>query len=133
MTMPDTLMREGDGAMTPARLRNYVSEQLEVGKTGSEIADELAALGIDSQTAADMVTNSLDAQWRYEGGGGPALGRVGPRHMIIGLLLMAVGGAATFASYYSVVNFDVEVGYVFYGAIFAGAMEFVYGLVRYLD
>ena len=131
--MPDSLMREGAGAMTPARLRNYVCEQLEIGKTGSEIAGELAALGIDSQTASQMVTTSLDAQWRHEGGGGPTLGRVGPRHMIAGALFMAVGGAATFASAYSVIDLGVEVGYVFYGAIFAGAMEFVYGLIRYLD
>ena len=131
--MPDTLMRESDGAMTPARLQNYVSEQLETHKTRSEIVDELVAQGIDSETASEMVTTSLDAQWRYEGGGGPALGRIGPRHMIAGLLLMAVGGAVTFASAYSVINFGVEVGYVFYGAVFAGAMEFVYGLIRFLD
>lgn len=41
--MPDTLMRESDGAMTPARLQNYVSEQLETHKTRSEIVDELVA------------------------------------------------------------------------------------------
>ncbi len=44
-----------------------------------------------------------------------------------------MGGAATAASVFSVINLGVEVGYVFYGAIFAGAMEFVYGLIRYLD
>lgn len=131
--MPDTMMRGGEGAMTPARLQNYVSEQLETAKTRSEIVNELVAQGIDSKTASEMVTASLDAQWRHEGGGGSALGRVGPRHMIAGALLMAIGGAATFASMYSMTNFDVEFGYVFYGAIFAGAMEFTYGLIRFLD
>ncbi|MHA1538009.1 MAG: hypothetical protein ACTSUD_10685 [Alphaproteobacteria bacterium] len=131
--MPDTHMSGNAGAMTPARLWNYVSEQLDIGKTRGEIVEALVAQGIERETASDMVINSLDAQWRDEGGGGPALGRVGPRHMIAGALLIALGGAATAASYYSLVNFDVEVGYVFYGAVFGGAMEFVYGLIRYLD
>ena len=80
-----------------------------------------------------MVTNAMDAQWHEEGGAGPALGRVGPKHMIIGSLLIAAGTAATFASAYAMINFDVPVGFIFYGAIVAGAIDFVYGLIRFLD
>ncbi len=47
-------------------------------------------------------------------------------------LLVAVGVAATWASVYAAMNFDVSVSYLFYGAIIAGAMEFVYGLTRFI-
>ena len=90
-------------------------------------------LGLDGETAATLVRNGENSQWRAEGGGGPALGRVGPRHMIAGILLMAAGTAASLESYYSVVNFHVSVGVIFYGAVFAGAADFLYGLMRFLD
>ncbi len=131
--MADTSWREGQGAMTPERLRGYVDELATSHKSSSEIEQELMQFGLDRNTAASMVRDALDAQWIEEGGGGPALGQVGPKHMIAGLLLMAAGGAATFASIYAVFTFDVEIAYIFYGAIVAGAIDFTYGLIRFLD
>ncbi len=80
-----------------------------------------------------MITRSLDSQWIQEGGGGPALGRRGPRHMIAGAALFAVGLAATFGSAYFAYAVDGNVSILFYGAIGAGAIVFAYGLIRVLD
>lgn len=120
------------GGMAPERLQSYADGQLRSRKTPPEIVDELTEFGLDRETAASMVTNSLDDRWIEEGGCGPVFGQVGPKHMIAGLVLMAGGAAATLASYYSVVAFGVDVAYVFYGAIVAGAIDFVYGLIRFL-
>jgi len=120
------------GGMAPDRLQSYADGQLRSRKTPPEIVDELIEFGLDRKTAADMVTNSLDDQWIEEGGGGPVFGQVGPKHMIAGILLMAGGAAGTLASYYSVFAFSVDMAYVFYGAIVAGAIDFVYGLIRFL-
>jgi hypothetical protein len=110
--------------MAPERLQSYVDDLLEHShKSRREIEDELMQHGLDRDTASTMVTNAMDSQFLYEGGGGPALGQVGPRHMIVG----------TFASMYSMINFDVSVGYIFYGAIVAGAIDFLYGLMRFFD
>jgi hypothetical protein len=45
----------------------------------------------------------------------------------------AASAAATFAFMYSMINFDVSVGYISYGAIVAGAIDFLYGLIRFFD
>ena len=131
--MTDIHLHDAQDGMAPERLQRYVDDLMHsTHKTRREIEDELMQHGLDHETASSMVTNALDAQWRSEGGGGPALGRVGPRHMMFGTLLIAVGVAATVASYYSVITFGVPVAFVFYGAIGAGVADFGYGLMRSL-
>ena len=134
--MLDSLQRDhgpGPGGMAPDRLQVYVDGLLNSSRTPPEIVEELIEIGLDRETAASMVANSLDDQWIEEGGGGPVLAQVGPKHMILGLLLMLGGAAATLASYYSVFTLGADVAYVFYGAVVAGAIDFVYGLIRWLS
>ncbi len=131
--MSETLWRDGDDGMMQRRLQSYVNELLRTHKTKTEIEDELMQYGLDREAASNMVTNALDAQWRYDGGGGPALGRVGPRHMIAGALLCAGGVAATFASAHFAITMDGQFSFIFYGAIGAGAIDFAYGLIRFLE
>ena len=131
--MSETLWRDGDDGLMRKRLQSYVNELLRTHKTKTEIEDELMQYGLDREAASNMVTNALDAQWRYEGGGGPALGRVGPRHMIAGALLCAGGVAATVASAHFAVAMDGPVSFIFYGVIGAGAIDFAYGLIRFLE
>ena len=131
--MSETLWRDGDDGIMRERLQSYVNELLQTHKTKTEIEDELMQHGLDREAASNLVTNALDAQWRYEGGGGPALGRVGPRHMIAGALLFAGGVAATFASAHFAIAMDGPVSFIFYGAIGAGAIDFAYGLIRFLE
>ncbi len=131
--MSDTSLRAGQGGLTQEWLESYIAHRLSIHKTTSEIEDELMELGVDGETAGTMVRSAENSQWLAEGGGGPALGRVGPVHMIMGTLLMAGGVAATRATFYAVINFNTPVAFVFYGAIGVGATEFVYGLIRFLD
>ena len=131
--MSETLWRDGDDGMMQRRLQSYVNELLRTQKTKTEIEDELMRHGLDREAASSMVTNALDAQWRYDGAGGPALGRVGSRHMIVGALLFAGGVAATVASAHFAVAMDGPVSFIFYGAIGAGAIDFAYGLIRSLE
>ena len=131
--MSDTHFGGHPGRMTPKRLRTYVDERLSTHKSKSEIEEELMRFGLDHETASGMVRNSMDDQWLQDGGSGPFLGQVGPRHMIAGALLAAAGIGASLASYYSVIEFGVPVGYLFYGAVFAGGVDFAYGLIRFLD
>lgn len=119
--------------MTPERLQAYVQGMLQVQKTPSEIEEELAGFGVQPEAAAAMVRHALDDQWRDDGGAGPALARVGPRHMITGGLLMLFGLGATLASYYAVINLGATTSYLFYGAIVAGLIDFLYGLMRFID
>ena len=119
--------------MSPERLESYADSRLRGGKTPQEVEAELMGFGLDREAAAGMVRNSLDDQWRAEGGGGPALAQIGPRHMILGTLVMGAGVAASLASYYAVINLGSETAYLFYGAVFAGAGEFLYGLMRFFD
>lgn len=129
--MSETYWRDDQGGIAPERLQSYVHELLSSHKSKTEI--ELLAFGVDRETASSMVNDALDAQWHAEGGGGPLLGQVGPRHMMMGALVCAVGIAATAASAYAVIEFDAPVGYIFYGAIGAGAIDFAYGLIRFLE
>ncbi len=131
--MSDTYWRDRDDGVVPERLMRYVDDLLASHRTRTEIEDELISHGIDRETAAHMITRSLDSQWIQEGGGGPALGRVGPRHMIAGAALFTAGLAATFGSAYFAYTFDAQVSYLFYGAIGAGAIDFAYGLIRFLS
>ena len=131
--MSDTCWREEQSAVAPERLRNYVQELLSAHKSKSEIESELMAFGVDREAASAMVNDALDAQWHAEGGGGPVLAQVGPRHMMLGALVCAAGIAATALSAYSVVEFDAPVGFIFYGAMGAGAIDFAYGLIRFLE
>ena len=131
--MSDTTWRDDQAAMAPERLQGYVNELLSAHKSKPEIEDVLMQYGIDRETASSMVNAALDDQWHQEGGGGPVLGQVGPRHMMMGMLICAAGIAATAASAYSVIEFDAPVGYVFYGAIVAGAIDFTYGVIRFLS
>lgn len=85
--------------MAPDRLQSYVDGLLRASKSPPEIVERLTGFGLDRQAATGMVTNSLDGQWIEEGGGGQPLGRVGPKRMIVGLLLMLSGAAASLASY----------------------------------
>lgn len=85
--------------MAPDRLQSYVDGLLRASKSPPEIVERLTGFGLDRQAATGMVTNSLDGQWIEEGGGGQPLGRVGPKRMIVGLLLMLSGAAARLASY----------------------------------
>ena len=125
--MSDTYWRDRDDGVVPERLMRYVEDLLASHRTRTEIEDELISHGIDRETAAHMITRSLDSQWIQDGGGGPALGRVGPRHMITGAALFAIDLAATFGSAYFAYTFDAQVSYLFYGAI-----DFAYGLIRFL-
>ena len=131
--MSDTYWRDREDGVVPERLMRYVDDLLASHRTRTEIEDELISHGIDRETAAHMITRSLGSQWIQEGGGGPALGRLGPRHMIAGAALFAVGLAATFGSAYFAATFDSNVSYLFYGAIGAGAIDFAYGLIRVLQ
>ena len=131
--MSDTSLGAGQGGLTQEWLESYIDHRLSIHKSTSEIEDELMELGLVGETAGTMVRNAENSQWLAEGGGGPALARVGPVHMIMGTLLMVGGAASTYASYYFVINFDAPVAFIFYGAVGAGAADFVYGLIRFLD
>lgn len=131
--MTDTALRDGQGRMTRDRLQGYVDDLLSTHKSIREIEDDMMQFGLDRETASSMIRNAQDSQWLEEGGGGPALAQVGPKHMILGTLLMAGGGAATYASVYLAINFEAPLAFIFYGAIFAGAIDFIYGLIRFFD
>ncbi len=131
--MSDTHWRDREDGVVPERLTRYVEDLLSSHRTRTEIEDELIQHGIDRETAAEIITRSLDSQWIQEGGGGPARGRVGPRHMIAGAALFAFGVAATFGSAYFAYAFGSQISYLFYGAIGAGAIDFAYGLIRFLE
>ena len=126
-------LRVVDATMTPERLQSYVVGLLRIQKSQQEIEEELLALGIDRETSAAMVRNALDDQWHHDGGGGPAHRQVGPRHMIAGLLLILLGGGASLASYYAVFDLGTNTAYLFYGAIVAGLIDFLYGAMRFID
>ncbi len=116
---------------TSGMLHHAVAEMLDIGKSRREIEDALMGRGIDRATASGVVTEVLDTEWQAEGGGDGLLGEIGVRHMMIGSLIFGVGVAATFGSAY----FVELTGYyvVAYGAVGAGAIEFVYGLLRFFD
>ena len=126
-------MRDAEAQDGPASamLHRSVAEMLDIGKSRREIEDALLGRGIDRATASGVVTEVLDSEWQAEGGGDGLLGEIGVRHMLIGSLIFCVGVAATFGSAY-LVEFT---GYyvVAYGAVGAGAIEFVYGLLRFFD
>ena len=113
--MSDTSLRAGQGGLTQEWLESYIDHRLSIHKSTSEIEDELMELGLDGETAGTMVRNAENSQWLAKGGGGPALGRVGPAHMITGTLLMAGGAALTYGSYYFAINFEVPVFTYFTG------------------
>ncbi len=126
-------MHDADTQDGPASgmLHHAAAEMLEIGKSRREIEDALMGRGIDRVTASGVVTEVLDSEWQAEGGGEGLLGEVGVRHMMIGALMFGFGVAATFGSAY----FVEFTGYylVAYGAVGAGAIEFVYGLLRFFD
>ena len=93
--MSDSSLRAGQGGLTQEWLESYIAHRRSIHKTTSKIEDELIELGLDGETAGTMVRNAENSQWLAEGGGGPALGRVGPAHMITGTLLMAGCAALT--------------------------------------
>ena len=119
--------------MTQERLKSYIDDRLSTRKAKDEIEEELMNFGLDRETASDMVRDAMDDQWQEDGGNGPLLSQVGPRHMIAGSLLFLAGIGATVASYASAVEFGAPVSVIFYGAIFAGGVEFAYGIIRVLD
>ncbi len=116
---------------TSGMLHHAAAEMLEIGKSRREIEDALMGRGIDRATASSVVTEALDSEWQAEGGGDGLLGEVGVQHMMLGALLFAFGVAATFGSAY-VAEFT---GYyvIAYGALGAGAIDFVYGLFRFFE
>lgn len=130
--MSGTYWRDRDDGVVPERLTRFVEDLLQSDRTRTEVEDELMQHGIDRDTAADMVTRSLDARWIRQRGGS-TLGRAGSRHMIAGAALLALGVAAIFGSAHFADVVDGNVGVLFYGAIGAGAIEIAYGLSRFLE
>lgn len=126
-------MHDADTQDRPASgmLQHAAAEMLEIGKSRREIEDALMGRGIDRATASSVVARALDSEWQAEGGGDGLLGEVGVQHMMLGALLFAFGVAATFGSAY-VAEFT---GYyvIAYGALGAGAIDFVYGLFRFFE
>ncbi len=126
-------MHDADTQDGPASgmLHHAAAEMLEIGKSRREIEDALMGRGIDRATASSVVTEVLDSEWQAEGGGEGLLGEVGVRHMMIGALMFGFGVAATFGAAY----FAEFTGFyvVTYGAIGAGAIDFVYGLFRFFE
>ncbi len=126
-------MHDADTQDGPASgmLHHAAAEMLEIGKSRREIEDALMGRGIDRATASGVVTEVLDSEWQAEGGGDGLLSEVGVQHLIFGALLFGFGVAATFGSAY----FAEFTGYyvVAYGAIGAGAIDFVYGLFRFFE
>ena len=131
--MSDTHCGDRPGGMTPERLRTHVDESLSPHDSNGEIQEQPVRFGLDRETASGMVKNSMDGQWLHEGGAGPLLGQVGPRHMIAGALLAAAGIGASVASYHSVIELGAAVDFVFHGAVFVGGVEIAYGIIRFLD
>ncbi len=126
--MHDVETRDGPAS---GMLHHAAAEMLEIGKSRREIEDALMGGGIDRATASGVVTEVLDSEWQAEGGGEGLLSEVGVLHMMVGSLMFGFGVAATFGSAY----FLEFTGYyvVAYGAIGAGAIEFVYGLFRFFE
>ncbi len=126
-------MHDADTQDGPASgiLHHAAAEMLEIGKSRREIEDALMGRGVDRATASSVVTEVLDSELQAEGGGDGLLSEVGVQHMMLGALLFGFGVAATFGSVY----FAEFTGYyvVAYGAIGAGAIDFVYGLFRFFE
>lgn len=126
-----TGMSDQDARIDDQRLVNYAADMLDMGKSRADVERELVQGGFDQESAARTVTELLDAQWRSEGGGQGLLASVGVRHIGIGLLLFAAGCAATFGTAWLS---DWTGGYVVaYGAMFAGAVDFAYGVLRLIE
>ncbi len=112
-------------------LHHAAAEMLEIGKSRREIEDALMGRGIDRATASSVVTEVFNSEWQAEGGGDGLFSEVGVQHMMLGALLFAFGVAATYGSAYFA---EFTVFYVItYGAIGAGATDFVYGLFRFFE
>lgn len=126
-------MHDADTQDGPASgmLHHAAAEMLEIGKSRREIEDALMGRGIDRVTASGVVTEVLDSEWQAEGGGEGLLGEVGVRHMMIGALMFGLGVAATFGSAYVAEFAGFYV--IAYGALGAGAIDFVYGLFRFFE
>ncbi len=126
-------MHDADTQDRPASgmLQHAAAEMLEIGKSRREIEDALMGRGIDRATASGVVTEVLDSEWQAVGGGDGLLSEVGVQHMMLGALLFGFGVAATFGSAY----FAEFTGFyvISYGAIGAGAIDFVYGLFRFFE
>jgi hypothetical protein len=120
-----------EAGSTSQRLYSLAAELVEIGKSRREIEDELVSSGLDPAAASEVVTEVLDGQWHAEGGDGGLLNEVGVRHMGFGVSLIALGAAATAGSFFA--SDYTEVYVVAYGAIAAGAIDFMYGVFRFFE
>jgi hypothetical protein len=121
----------GGGQGPQTGLHGFAADLLDRGKPSREVVERLVGMGLDREAATAIVRGRQDDQWRHDGGGGPALQRVGPKHMLMGLGLALVGAAVTAVS----IHYALDLGHsarIAYGAVAFGAMQFLYGLMRFL-
>lgn len=83
-------------------------------KTSSEAIDELIAIGLDTETAT-IVVNKVEEHIKEENR------KRARRDMIFGALWCVGGIIATVA----------DIGYIFWGAIVFGAIQFIRGASKY--
>jgi hypothetical protein len=129
--MHATGLSDQDARIDDQRLVNYAADMLDMGKSRADVERELMQGGFDRDSASRVVTELLDSHWRSEGGGQGLLASVGVRHMGLGVLLFGAGCAVTAGTVWTS---DWTGAYVVaYGAMFAGAVNFAYGVLRLIE
>ncbi|MCB9947237.1 MAG: hypothetical protein H6842_05330 [Rhodospirillaceae bacterium] len=129
------MRRPGQPARTKQQpitgLPALAAELLDIGKPHDLVVGKLMEYGVERQEAAAIVAGVAGSQTQAQDGNAPALSQVGPKHMLFGLVFFGVGLFIALAKTY--LTSAAEVQLIAYGAMFAGATEFAYGLVRQVN
>lgn len=122
----------GKKRQPPTGLHAFAAELLEIGKPRDQVMARLVEHGATPQEAADIVHGLADSQVPDHRSDAPAMAQVGPKNMLVGTLVFAVGLGATYMGTGDV-SFGPEVMLIAYGAMFIGAAQFAYGLLRQVN
>jgi hypothetical protein len=113
------------------QLYAYIESQLCGGKREDKVVKELIKLGVDEDSAMVMVSNRQEAieEYKRTPDGKRQISSTYRKHMISGLLWFSGGVIITLATYAS----DIGFGLIFFGAIIFGFIDFVRGLLGWLN